>query len=176
MTTNIWKEFNQQLLRFIKARVNNAETAEDILQEVFIKIHKSVHKVRDDKKIASWIYQITRNSIIDHYRKKKVDSTTLNFEEFLPEEINKSVIDFTKCVKPFILQLPEKYKDVLLKTTYAKISQKDYALQNSLSYSATKSRVQRGRQQLNELFNQCCTIEADKYGNVLSASNRNCDC
>lgn len=176
MTTSIWKEFHQQLLGFIKARVNSTETAEDILQEVFIKIHKGVHTVRDDKKITSWIYQITRNTIIDYYRKKKIDATTLHIENTFPEEMNKSEVDFTKCLKPFILQLSEKYKDVLLKTTYENVSQKDYAIQNNLSYSATKSRIQRGRKKLNEVFNKCCAIEADKYGNVLSVSNRNCDC
>ena len=176
MTKDIWKEFNQELLGFIKARVNNSENAEDILQEVFIKIHKNVNSLKDNKKIASWVYQITRNAIIDFYRKKKNDHTGHEFEKNLPEKIDNSTTDFTKCLKPFILQLPEKDKDILLKTTFENISQKEYSTNNNLSYSATKSRVQRARKQLNKMFVECCGIESDKYGNIISSNNENCDC
>ena len=71
MTTSIWNEFSQELLGFIKARVNNEQNAEDILQEVFIKIHTKIDTIHKHQKIASWVYQITRNAIIDFYRKKK---------------------------------------------------------------------------------------------------------
>lgn len=176
MTGNIWKEFNQELLGFIKVRINNAENAEDILQEVFIKIHKNAHHLSDNKKISSWIYQITRNTIIDFYRKKK--SLAVNNKNWtsLPDEMDDSTADFTKCIKPFIHKLPEKYQDVLLKTTFENISQKEYAATNNLSYTATKSRVQRARKQLNSLFVNCCAIEADKYGNIISSDRNNCDC
>ncbi|MCL6267210.1 RNA polymerase sigma factor SigZ [Flagellimonas myxillae] len=176
MTATIWNTFNQQLLGFIKARVNSKETAEDILQEVFIKIHKGVDKLKDSSKIESWIYQITRNSIIDHYRKRKLSTQELNFDTALPEEIDEATLDFTECLKPFIQQLPEKYKDILWKTTYGNQSQTDYAQSNGLTYSTTKSRMQRARKHLNQLFNQCCSIEADKYGNIIDVEKKDCSC
>lgn len=176
MTKDIWKEFNQELLGFIKKRVHNSENAEDILQEVFIKIHKNVNSLKDNKKVASWVYQITRNAIIDFYRKKKDDSTRNEFENILPEELDNSTMDFTKCLKPFILQLPEKDKDILLKTTFENISQKDYSLNNNLSYSAAKSRVQRARKELNKMFVECCNVESNKYGNIISSDSENCNC
>jgi len=176
MTEDVWKEFNKELLGFIKARVNNVENAEDILQEVFIKIHQNTNSLHDHKKIASWVYQITRNTIIDYYRKKKINtSESENFTE-LPEEMDESTRDFTKCIKPFILKLPYKYQDILLKTTYGNVSQKDYSLINNISYSAAKSRIQRARKQLNNMFVSCCNIESDLYGNILSSKNKNCDC
>lgn len=163
MTTEIWKAFNKELLGFIKARVNNAENAEDILQDVFIKIHKNIHKLKDSKKTASWAYQITRNAIIDFYRKKKneLNGETFSgfeFEKTLPEDIDHTTPNFSKCLVPFILQLPEKDKDILLKTSFEHISQKEYATINNLSYSTTKSRVQRARKQLNKMFVACCNI------------------
>ncbi|TMU54472.1 sigma-70 family RNA polymerase sigma factor [Flagellimonas algicola] len=176
MTETIWRAFNQQLLGFIKARVNSKETAEDILQEVFIKIHKGVHKLNDNSKIESWIYQITRNSIIDHYRKRKLNTQELNFDISLPEEIDANTLDFTECLKPFIRQLPEKYQDILWKTTYGNQPQKEYAISNDLTYSMAKSRMQRARKQLNQLFNQCCAIEADRYGNIIAAKEKDCSC
>lgn len=176
MTKNIWNEFNQELLGFIKSRVNNSENAEDILQEVFVKIHKNIDSIKNNKKVTSWVYQITRNAIIDHYRKKKTNTTEYENWKNLPEEIDNSTIDFTKCLKPFILQLSEKHQDILLKTTFENVSQKDYSINNNLSYSATKSRIQRARKQLNKIFTECCEIKTDKYGNIISSNKKNCNC
>ena len=176
MTATIWRAFNQQLLGFIMARVNSKETAEDILQEVFIKIHKGVGTLKDHSKIESWIYQITRNSIIDHYRKRNITTQALHMDAALPEEMDTSTIDITECLKPFILQLPEKYKDILWKATYENVSQTEYAQKNSLTYSTVKSRIQRARKHLNALFNQCCKVEADKYGNIMAVDEENCSC
>lgn len=78
-TTAIWKDFNGELLGFIKARVNNPDTSQDILQEVFIKIHQSSSQLSSEDKLASWVYQITRNTIIDYYRAKKLPFRTIAF-------------------------------------------------------------------------------------------------
>lgn len=181
-TTAIWKEFNDQLLGFIKARVNNPVIAEDILQDVFVKIHQKSDQLSDDDKLASWIYQITRNSIIDYYRKKNTDSyrhpiseneVTIELEEESDESLNPQ---FTKCLLPFIDQLPDKYKDALNKTVYGDLSQKAYAQQLGISYTGLKSRVQRARKQLKELFTQCCNIKTDNYGNIISSDIDDCSC
>lgn len=177
MTQDIWKQFNQQLLGFIKSRVNHSENAEDILQEVFIKIHQHNKSIKNIEKMPSWIYQITRNSIIDFYRKKRVIYGDSEEEQLLlPEEIDHVNLEFTQCLKPFILELPDKYKDILLKTTYEKMSQKDYAMINRISYSAAKSRLQRARIVLHNTFIECCTIQSDIYGNIISSNSENCDC
>jgi len=170
---NIWNDFRAELFGFIKARINNSETAEDILQDVFIKIHLNAKSLNENDKLTSWAYQITRNTIIDYYRKKKIISYPEDFERNFPEELYSENNDFIDCLKPFINQLPEKYKDALYKTTYHKMSQKEYAQENNLSYSAAKSRIQRARQKLKVLFVACCSIQADKFGNIIS-SNSNC--
>ena len=67
---HIMKYINKSaLLNFIKTKVSNDHDAEDILQEVFRKIYINLDKVNDDNKLTSWMYQITRNVIIDYYRK-----------------------------------------------------------------------------------------------------------
>ena len=177
-TTAIWKEFNDQLLGFIKARVNNADTAQDILQEVFIKIHQSSNQLSNEDKLASWVYQITRNTIIDYYRKKKLPiSDDSIFQGEVEEESDSSLNpQFINCLMPFIKQLPEKYSDALNKTIYGDLSQKEYAKELGISYTAVKSRVQRARQQLKELFTNCCNIQTDKFGNIISSNIDDCSC
>ena len=70
-TEIIWKEFNKELLRFIIKRVKDNDLAHDLLQDIFIKIHLKISTLSDSDKLTSWVYQITRNSIIDHYKKQK---------------------------------------------------------------------------------------------------------
>lgn len=172
MTEQIWKEFNVQLLGFIKSRVNNEEIARDILQEVFIKIHQKIHSIKDDSKITSWVYQITRNTIIDLYRKNKVKTTEFFLEEVLPERIELQNSDFSKFIIPFIKLLPKKDQEILNTISFGNVSQKEYAKRHNLSYSATKSRVQRARAKLKKSFTECCDIQHDNYGNIMSYSKK----
>ena len=165
-TEKIWNNFNKELLRFIKKRVKDKNAADDLLQDIFLKIHLKLSTLSDHDKLTAWVYQITRNSILDYYKKKKpsleMPDDVYDIED--PEIFN---TDFGKCLKPFINHLPEDYREAILQTELGSLSQKEFAEQKNLSYSGAKSRVQRGRQQLFEIFSQCCAFSADKYGNIL---------
>ena len=67
---NVWNDFKGELFGFIKSRIHNQELAEDLLQEVFIKIHTNLNSLGEGANLVSWIYRITRNTIIDYYRNK----------------------------------------------------------------------------------------------------------
>jgi RNA polymerase sigma-70 factor (ECF subfamily) len=176
MTEHIWNRFKEELLGFIRARVNDQDIAEDLLQEVFVKIHSKANTLSEGDKLAAWVYQITRNTITDYYRKTDrhvfKDSVEANF----PEDITYLNKDLLLCLKPFIEKLPDKYRDALLQTSFEDKSQKEYAEENGLSYSAAKSRIQRARVQLKQLFVACCPIKSDKYGNITDIDKGNCSC
>lgn len=176
-TAEIWKEFSDELLGFIRSRVNHRDHAEDILQDVFVKIHQKVDQLSDSSKLVSWMYQITRNAIIDYYRKKKLPTSEaiLIPEEFEEEHASMNP-QFVKCLSPFINQLPEIYYEAIAKTVLGDLSQKEYAESLGISYTAAKSRVQRAKQKLKSQFTDCCQIQSDSYGNILSSNNDHCSC
>lgn len=174
LTEKIWEDFSGKLLSFIKNGVNDQTIAEDILQEIFIKIHLKSDSLQEKKALTAWLYQITRNTIIDYYRKKKIPENDYALEMQQEEKVIQQ--DFTKCMSSFISQLPEKDKNILEAVTFGNINQKEYAQEMGLSYSATKSRVQRARSKLKDLFVACCEIEADKYGNIIKATEKDCNC
>jgi len=64
----IWEEYHNKLRRFIVSRVADASTADDLLQEVFVKIHQRIGTLEDDARIQGWLYQVTRNAVIDYFR------------------------------------------------------------------------------------------------------------
>ncbi|MBU8892169.1 MAG: RNA polymerase sigma factor SigZ [Bacteroidales bacterium] len=176
-TSKIWVEFSHKIRAFILKRVNDVAIADDILQEVFIKIHTKIALLKDETKLHSWIYQITRNTINDYFRKLNPSSTVVENE--IAENIvddNESMNNIVKGLHDFMDKLPEKYCDVLCKTEFDGLSQLDYAKQNSLSISGAKSRVQRGRKMIKDMLMKCCHFQFDKYGTIIDYHPVSCCC
>src|SRR5208337_3844037 len=108
----LWERYCCRLLAFICGRIADESEAEDILQEVFIRIHRSLC-CQDWNKPEGWIYQITRNLIIDHYRSRR---ETVEADETLPapEECNPEHDPVTRLafsLRETIDALPEPYRE-----------------------------------------------------------------
>lgn len=167
-TEIIWTEFSDRLRQFILSRVADESLADDILQDTFVKIHSRIETLKDDTKIESWIYQITRNTIIDHYRNQKIDvdiPETLSESDEMPQ--NDHHQEVASGLKSMINELPEKYREALFLTEFQGVSQKALAQRLGISVSGAKSRVQRARQKLRDMLLQCCHFEFDHYGTVI---------
>lgn len=176
-TEEIWNQFRNELHGFILSRVSDKDVADDLLQEIFIKIHLKKDTLQESSKLTSWVYQIARNTIIDHYRKGKAPEDEVEQLELPPvEELEKVGISFNQCIRPFIDRLEPKYKDALVQTSFGNISQKEYARKLDISYSGAKSRIQRARQMVKDQFMACCPIVVDKYGNIVDPGVCGCDC
>jgi RNA polymerase sigma-70 factor (ECF subfamily) len=162
----IWSNFHNELERFIYSRVKEQDVTNDILQDIFIKIHNNIGNLRDETKLSAWIYQITRNSINDYFRKQKaqIDSSEFDGVEEIPNSDNDKL---ENCMIPFIDQLDDKYKEALMLTEFNGLSQKQLAQKLNISYSGAKSRVQRAKEYLRNIFTDCCSIQSDKYGNII---------
>jgi RNA polymerase sigma-70 factor (ECF subfamily) len=171
----LYKQFHKQLKWFILQRVSDEATAEDILHDVFLKVHSHLDSLKDSAKIESWLYQITRNAIIDFYRTRKP-------KEALPENIieetqTESAMErLTPSIQHFIEQLPEPYKEAITLTELQGMTQKDLATTLGISISGAKSRVQRARKMLKDLFFECCHFEFDRYGTVIDYHPIACCC
>jgi RNA polymerase sigma-70 factor (ECF subfamily) len=156
---NIWKEFAPQLGRFIRTRVETRESAEDILQDVFVKLQNQLDEFRDPMKFRGWLFLVARNAIIDHYRKRKMTS---ELTEWLPAEISEHETEAKELKAVFhrlLYSLPEPYRDALVLTEFDGLTQEQLAKRLGISISGAKSRVQRGREQLKELLIDYCHRE-----------------
>ncbi|WP_419773829.1 RNA polymerase sigma factor SigZ [Halarcobacter sp.] len=179
-TEEVWKEYHKQLLGFISSKVSNKQMAKDILHEVFIKIHSKMHTLNDFTKLKSWIYQITRNTIIDFYRTNKdikeiPDWVEKPFEIDSDERINE---ELSLCLEFLIEKLPSKYKNAIQLTEIENKSQQELANDEQISLSGAKSRVQRGRKILKEMLLECCELEINKHNRIVEVQikdEKNCD-
>ena len=181
MTTtvsNIWNQFHKELAAFIARNIKNPADQDDILQDVFVKIIRHQDKVNQAENLRQYLYGIVRNTINDYFRCQKHNRHNAEIPESLTEEesqsLNITIADC--CIKPFIHQLSEKYKEALLLSELQGIPQKDLAERLNISYSGAKSRVQRGKEKLKALILNCCAFENDRYGNLIEGEKKNCSC
>lgn len=172
-TEKIWADFSEEMLQLIRSKVKDESLAKDLLQDVFIKIHLHRHKLSTDEKLGAWVYRITRNVVTDHYRSHNKSNECVP-EEWPEEPETDDLLGqlLSLCVEPFVQELSPEYRDAIVLTDLGKLSQKEYAELKNISYSGAKSRVQRARKQLFEVFESCCQIESDKYGNIIDIKQR----
>jgi len=178
--TTIYKQFNSELLGYVRSKVRSKEDAEDILQNVFIRISSNVDKLTDGLKLKNWIFTITRNAIIDYYRvnanKRKIAVSTEIDENILDTEDPDPTKGLDQCMNTMIQLLPEEYRDIIMDSEIKGVKQKDLAEKYHIPYPSMRSRVQRGRERLKQLFYNCCHIETDNLGNIVEAKGRtDCD-
>ncbi|GHO48767.1 RNA polymerase sigma factor SigZ [Ktedonospora formicarum] len=169
-TESAWYALHEPLHHFIRQRVATEEQAEDLLQEVFLKIHTQIETLREHNKLESWIYQIARHLIIDQYRQKRQEIPLEDAEPLLPlEDIPEEDIlaELAPSVAAMINCLPSPYREALFLTEYQGMSQKDLAERLGMSFSGAKSRVQRAREKLKQLLLDCCHFEFDRLGRVI---------
>ena len=177
--TTIYKEFHSDLLRYVRSKVRLKEDAEDILQNVFVKISSSVNKLTEDVRIKNWLFTVTRNTIIDYYRananKKKVAIEDEVEQQLLDADDPDPTKGLDQCMNSMIGLLPEEYRSIIIDSEIKGIKQKDLAEKYGIAYPSMRSRIQRGRERLKQLFYNCCHIETDKRGNIIEAKGRT-DC
>lgn len=171
-TEAVWREFQARLRAFVLRRVKTPADADDIVQEVFVRIHRNLDKIKQEDRLAAWVFQITRNAIADHYRvAPKTESVDQDFEPSPPPQDDgtelRELSELSDCIKPMLGALPQHYRDALKLADIDGMSQRDAAELRSVSVSGMKSRIQRARKQLKEMMLQCCEVELDRRGGIV---------
>lgn len=169
---NLYESFRKPLLRFISYKVSDIHSAEEILNDVFLKAVNSIDTLKEKTKVKSWLYKIASNQIIDYYRRRKEIYVDMVEDIFFYEEENSETIydELNCCVEEFLDQLPQQYSDSLKAVYLNELTQKEYAEQNHLKLSTVKSRVRRGKESMKTFFEKCCTFEKDRLNKMSSCT------
>ncbi|PVY38562.1 RNA polymerase sigma factor SigZ [Pontibacter virosus] len=167
----VYLEYEARLRSFVMNRVKDKDEANDILQQLYVKLYRHCEQLQDVRNMNAWLYQIARNAVYDYYREQG-HSMPLEDEGKLEELLNQEPErqDTESLILPLINMLPAEYAEPLRLSELEVISQKEIAERLGMSYSGAKSRVQRGREKLKELFVECCHLELDRKGALVSAT------
>lgn len=168
----IWIDLNEELYKFILGKIKDEQTSKDIHQEVFLKIQTKIHQLKHTSKLTSWVYQITRNSIVDYFRKANNKNISINDLDF--PEIDTNNFDYanlTNCINQKIENLSSQHKEAIILTSFKNYSQKELAEHLKISYSGTKSRVQKAKEILKKNILDCPNVESDSTGKLIDFEN-----
>lgn len=168
----LWAEFGPPLRGFLARRVPPGVDADDLVQDVFLRVLRHLGALRDTERPEAWLFQIARNALRDSLRARlRRDGRTDPLETDLPnapdpEADRAAEAELAPCLTAMIGRLPEPYRTAITLTSLQGVSQADAARQLGVSISGMKSRVQRGRAQLRDMLTTCCAIAVDVRGGV----------
>jgi RNA polymerase sigma-70 factor (ECF subfamily) len=179
-TDTIWREFSGQLRSFVQRRGADSSAADDILQEVFIRVHTRLHTLKDTRRLAPWLYAITRNTLADYYRRAALPALPESLAaeenpagrsgtESAESQIAGYLLTLVKC-------LPEGYRRAVELHELEGLKQEEVGRRLGLSVSGAKSRIQRGRRMLKDALLDCCHFEFDRLGHVVDYGRRQSCC
>lgn len=176
-------EVAARLRPFVAKRVPTSDV-DDVVQEVFLRMQRGLGTLREEERFGPWVYQVARSAIVDHHRARARHPIADGAEQPEPAADEGDVTAdlealLSQYVAPFVAMLPSPYREALTLTELEGISQREAAEMLGISVSGMKSRVQRGREKLRALFEECCKIALDARGRVIDCVPRgqgDCDC
>jgi RNA polymerase sigma-70 factor, ECF subfamily len=165
---------HERLRGFVGRRIGDPDAADDVAQEVLLRLHRNLGDLRIEDRLDAFAYRIARNAIIDHYRSRasaketpaapddlnaRVDADGDTDED--PNEANGRE-ELARCLEPLVRRLAEPYRQALTLTDLGNLSQVEAARVAGLSVPGMKTRVQRARAQVHELLTDCCDVALDE--------------
>ena len=171
-------EFAAKLRNFIRRRVPDAATAEDLTQETLLKVYRSRASLPDTQRLEAWVYRIARNNLVDYYRRRRPT-------EELPESVTAEPADEVAALRTsvvasmrrFLEEMPAAYREPVRLAELEGLPLAKVALRLGLSLTAVKTRVRRGRIMLKRKLQDCCRFEFDRMGKVIGWERRKpCPC
>lgn len=161
------------VFQFIRCRVEVRETAEDLAQEVFLKLYRHLPDFRGEARFTTWLYGLTLNTVRDHLRMKKRRPVTTVLETLKGwftdsrEEPEAEAVrsEERQTVAGILAALPPKYREVLVLYHYRQMALSEVALLLQIPVKTAETRLYRGKQLLKERW-----LEVDQHED--SASQR----
>jgi RNA polymerase sigma-70 factor (ECF subfamily) len=156
---------HRQFLAFLERRVGDRQTAEDILQESFVRGLEKAEALRSDEAAIGWFYRVLRNRVIDYHRRTAARSrglealaSELETHEGPSEAIHEAIC---RCVSTLAETLKPEYATALRRIEIDGVSVKDYAIETGISASNAGVRVFLAREALRKQLVRSCGTCAD---------------
>ena len=167
----IYDEYYQKIVQYL-TRIVGPNDAEDITQDVFDKVSRSIREFRGDSKLSTWIYRIATNTAIDRLRSAAYKDSSKHgpIEEAAgledqsdwtapkPTTTDQTVIrkEMSECVIEFVDNLPSDYKTVIVLSELEGLANKEIAEILGISLENVKARLHRARAKLKATLNEGC--------------------
>ena len=174
---NIYNEYYQKIIHYL-SRIVGPDEAEDITQDVFDKVSRSIKEFRGDSKLSTWVYRIATNTAIDRLRSAAYKHSSKHgpIEEAAgledqsvwttqtPTATDQTLIrkEMSECVIEFVDNLAPDYKTVIVLSELEGFANKEIAEILGISLNNVKMRLHRARAKLKATLNEGCDFYHDE--------------
>ncbi|UCC85822.1 MAG: sigma-70 family RNA polymerase sigma factor [Anaerolineales bacterium] len=174
--SNVFDEFQRPIYNYLLRLTQNHAQAEDLTQETFIRVHRSLPTFRGDASLTTWIYRIATNVSLDHFRRRatRQAKAALSLEETqserewvvdenapAPEQVA-SQSEMSDCVQRFIWRLPPSYRTVMVLHDLQGLKNREIADVLDCSLHTVKIRLHRARKKLRAILDAGCDFAHDE--------------
>jgi RNA polymerase sigma-70 factor, ECF subfamily len=181
---DIHRTYHDRVLKYLRGIVGDAH-AEDVAQEVFIKVHRGLDSLKDQEKLSSWIFSIALNTARDAMRSLKSGVSVVDLDggagtpdrgpaiEQMADQRNKKYDEIiakremAQCYVDFVKKLPENYYDVYVLSEFEGLADAEIASRLSMSLQTVKIRLHRARTRLHEELRANCSCYCDSSGDLM---------
>ena len=160
-----WSQHERELRAWRTHRLGNAQEAEDLLQDLFIKALGRNRQFCEMVNARAWLFAVARNTLTDHLRREK-DQVELPEDLQAPHEEPVPVDSLAACLPRALQELSAADREALTLCDLEGLTQEAYAELKGLNLPGAKSRVQRARKRLHEHLSTACQIRLDDTGRV----------
>ena len=178
----IHESYRARIIRYLSGLAGE-DNAEDLCQEVFVKVEKGLKDFREEAKLSTWIYRIATNTYQDYVRGRTYKqqqeslSATENLENLegdtlgnteQPPIAEQAVIknEMIACIRGYIDELPEDYRVVLLLSEEEGFKNREIAEILKISLGNVKIRLHRGKAKLKKTLEGKCEFYRDDQGEI----------
>jgi len=161
-----WHAHERELRGWLIKHVEDQATAQDLLQDVFMKALRQGRSFCDIANARAWLYEVARNTVTDHMRRRR---EWVDLPDDLPAGEDDAVLavdSLASCLPRVLGELSDEDRDAITECDLNGMSQEDYARKLGLSLPGAKSRIQRARKRLRAQLTQSCQVTLDPLGQV----------
>lgn len=164
--TDAWKRHEAELRRFLRHRTGDDAAADDLLQEVFLRVLRQKNGLCGIDNPRAWLFHAARNLLIDRLRLTKEQVPLPDDLAFEAADAPPPVDGLTQCLPRVLAELSPQDREAITLCDIEGMTQQDYAKHLGLSLPAAKSRVQRARARLKARMIEVCQVSYDEAGQV----------
>ena len=156
--TLIVNQYKMRLFGYILRMIHSREDAEDILQEVFLRVYSSLARYSPQYQFSTWIYRIAQNLCIDHLRRRKLSTFSVDEKFGSEEELTLELPDESMSpesifesnavkqeVEEAIYELPVKYRSVIILRHIQDLSYEEISQIMDMPVNTVKTHIFRAR-------------------------------
>lgn len=173
---DIYETYRARIVRYLTRLVGEAE-AEDLAQEVFVKVNQSLEGFRGESQVLTWIYRIATNRALDRLRspspvavepvQEAETGSLLTGQRSLTVEQQAIRNEMSSCVRQVIDRLPETYRTAIVLGDIEGFKDGEVAEILGLSLPAAKITLHRGRTRLRKALSDCCVFSRNEENGLV---------